>query len=363
MLSFNSDESQLIEELYLALQIFLLLILLNISFPLFVKSDFVIIKAFSISFAIYVAIKIFVFAKDTYNEEGEKKGEPSKIMSIVDGFFIGIFIYIQKKNHVDLMDFFYIYVIIQSIRYHRSKSIVFSLLASVLHALIVFKSHGPNILTIELITSISLYFLVNLVIGFALKQISILQEERHYYYNELIKKNNELQLLATTDYLTSLNNHQSFYSYFDSLKKHACKIKTPISLTLIDIDDFKKINDTYGHLVGDEILKELAKVVRGSVRKSDFVARYGGEEFAIILPSTKLNVAIQLSERIRKNVENHTFKVNDVDIKVTISLGTDTLIPVNFRKNQYDFIKGVDELLYDAKSSGKNRVCHLGHVI
>ncbi|PAB56638.1 GGDEF domain-containing protein [Anaeromicrobium sediminis] len=358
MLSFNDNETQLVEELYLSLQIFLLLFLLNLSFPFFAETNFPAMKGFSVFFGIYLGFKVIIFSKNIYLGEEREEEQPSKLLSVVDGVFVGVLIYIQKQNNINLNDFFYVYVIIQSIRYHTSKSILFSLVASVMHIIIVFKGDSTNIFNIEVIISISLYFLVNFVIGFALRQINMLQNERHYYYNELIKKNGELQLLATTDYLTSLNNHQSFYFYFDSLKKHAGKIQSPMSLTLIDIDDFKKINDTYGHLVGDEILKELARVLKKNIRKCDFAARYGGEEFAIILPNTDLDSAIRLSERMRTAVENHIFKVDDINIKVTISLGTDTLIPVDFHKNHYDFIKKVDELLYDAKASGKNRVQH-----
>lgn len=170
------------------------------------------------------------------------------------------------------------------------------------------------------------------------------------------KKNEVLEKMATTDYLTALSNHQSFYTYLDELKLHAIRRNFPISLILMDIDNFKLINDTYGHLTGDQILKDLASIITSSIRSTDFAARYGGEEFAVILPNTDIDVAVALSERIREKVEEHKFAIGNDIIRVTISLGADTYKPESSCKCLYEFINNVDMLLYKAKHSGKNQV-------
>jgi diguanylate cyclase (GGDEF)-like protein len=125
---------------------------------------------------------------------------------------------------------------------------------------------------------------------------------------------------------------------------------------LIDIDDFKSINDTYGHLTGDVVLKEIAELLDNTVRSSDLLARYGGEEFAVILPETSEKEALILGKRIISVIENHKFKsVEDEPIiKISVTAGL-TSFPKN-ASNLIQLIENADQALYEGKRLGKNRI-------
>jgi len=122
---------------------------------------------------------------------------------------------------------------------------------------------------------------------------------------------------------------------------------------MLDIDHFKKINDTYGHLAGDFVLKEIAKIVKNLIRKSDICGRFGGEEFVILLPNTKLSGAMKLAERIRETIQNHTFDFNGKKINVTVSIG---ITSVGVNDSYESLISRADEALYEAKEKGRNRI-------
>ncbi len=354
----TESESKQFEELYIALQILILVILLNVAIPLLAETTFTPLVLYCILFTFYLGIKIYIFAKTAYFSEENSLLIKNKFLSLIDGIFVGVFIYLQLKKGNGLFDFLYVYVIVQSIRYHTSKAVLFCIATPIIHTLILLVYNKEDFFKSDIIMSTVLYFVIYIVIKVALNQINELKEERSYYFNEVARKNSELQALVSKDFLTDLNNHQSFYSYYDEVVSYAYKKQHNLGLTLIDIDNFKKINDTYGHLAGDQILKELGVILKTSIRNTDFAARYGGEEFAVIFPNTDIHSTIKLSERIRKKVENYDFIVDSKKINVTISLGSDTFIPTTLQPSQYTFIKKVDSLLYQAKKSGKNQVAY-----
>ncbi|BCV22810.1 GGDEF domain-containing protein [Moorella sp. Hama-1] len=147
------------------------------------------------------------------------------------------------------------------------------------------------------------------------------------------------------DVLTGLHNRRYF-----STKLYAIQAQTPISLLLIDIDNFKGINDTYGHLAGDQVLRQFAEILQSSIRKSDIdiVARWGGEEFAVILPRTGAKEAFKIADRIRTIVENHLFSYGSIACKITVSIGiASTKEGADIDMEQ--LIKISDEALYKAK--------------
>jgi diguanylate cyclase (GGDEF)-like protein len=127
-----------------------------------------------------------------------------------------------------------------------------------------------------------------------------------------------------------------------------------LSFLMFDIDHFKKINDVHGHLAGDFVLKELARIVQGRIRRDEVFARYGGEEFAIVLPETTLEGARALAEGLREKVEQSRFVFQNESIKVTISIGVSTLTEQD--KTSMDLIRSADAKLYEAKRGGRNRV-------
>jgi diguanylate cyclase (GGDEF)-like protein len=353
----NQNASALIEELYISMQVVILLLLLNAAFPIFSKSNDFHLKYFSALYLVYVLINLFNFAKKTSQRISDNI-KPSISTGFIDGVFVCIFIYIYQNAPLDLSNLLFVYVLVQSIRFSLPKNLIFTLIASIIEVFISFNQLSSDLIFIDLFGNILVIILISFIVGFALNQITHLQNQKNYYYNQLTKKNNELKHLANTDFLTKLNNHQSFYYHFDLLKENAYKSKSALGLAIIDIDDFKKINDSFGHLAGDAILRELASLLSKNIRNYDFIARYGGEEFAILFPYADLYDCISVCERIRKIVEYHNFGIDDYSIKITISTGIQILSPEKHDDNCYDFIKEVDALLYQAKKLGKNKVIH-----
>ena len=159
---------------------------------------------------------------------------------------------------------------------------------------------------------------------------------------------------AITDGLTGAFNHRYFYARIEEEFSRARRHSSPLSCIMVDIDRFKRINDTYGHLQGDAVLAELSKVLMGYVRREDTVARYGGEEFAILLPGTDSDEAVNIAERLREIVEGHLFPCEGNTVQVTVSLGVSTLREDT--GNETELIKAADEALYRAKEEGRNCV-------
>ena len=171
------------------------------------------------------------------------------------------------------------------------------------------------------------------------------------------RKNLEFQLqkIAITDSLTGLCNHRHFYELLRSEYNRSIRLKKPLSLIMFDIDHFKKINDIHGHLVGDQILRNLAKVCAKQLRTYDHFCRYGGEEFAIILPETTKESATQTAERLRAIVAKESFHTTSGQLNTTISLGVSSLNPFNTNSVEH-FVQQADTCLYNAKRAGRNQV-------
>jgi len=168
-------------------------------------------------------------------------------------------------------------------------------------------------------------------------------------------ENANLYWQATTDRMTKLFSHHSFQQDLEEEIARAHRYGTILSLIMFDIDHFKKFNDTYGHLQGDVIIKEIANILRGSVRTIDFTARYGGEEFAVILPEVNSKGAAVVAERIRKTIEEHSFRGEDEPLFVTVSIGVAEFKPARIRSAS-QLIAEADKALYQSKEMGRNRV-------
>lgn len=172
----------------------------------------------------------------------------------------------------------------------------------------------------------------------------------------LEEQNARLEKLANTDYLTNPYNRRRFFHAAEEEFTKAINGGTPFSITLIDLDYFKQINDTFGHLVGDQVLIHVAKLIRTHCRVSDVAARYGGEEFIILHPSINSRIAFQVAERVRKVVEAGLYVYENNEIGVTLSAGVvDTLVDQNI--SRIDDVLGLaDKALYRAKDAGRNQV-------
>ncbi len=161
--------------------------------------------------------------------------------------------------------------------------------------------------------------------------------------------------LATVDGLTGLVVRRHLESRMEEEFRRAARYKTPLAYIMTDIDHFKKFNDTYGHQIGDLVLKEVATLVREVVRETDVAGRYGGEEFGVLLTETEPDGAMQFAERLRAAVESAVFESEAGDLKVTISVGV-CAIPANNPKSIAEMIKMADSALYVCKRNGRNRV-------
>lgn len=180
---------------------------------------------------------------------------------------------------------------------------------------------------------------------------------------ELEKEISVLGKLARTDELTGIHNRRALFKQLELLYRLAQNGNHPLSFILLDIDNFKQYNDTYGHIKGDHVLKNVAATIVRSTRKTEFVARYGGEEFAVILPATKPDEAKSLAERMRRTIESFEWPNRNI----TISIGISTLHPKSFPdENSLDTSKLIimaDQALYFSKRNGKNMATHYNDLV
>lgn len=177
-----------------------------------------------------------------------------------------------------------------------------------------------------------------------------------YLFQEISTQRSELEKLSITDYLTGIYNIRYLYHRLEVEFESAKRYNTPVSSIMLDIDHFKKINDTYGHRTGDIILREFATLIKGHTRKSDVFARYGGEEFIMLLPHSNLVGAISKAESLREIVRNHNFKGLKKNTRITISLGVTSFPYHKGIKTQDDLILLADDALLRAKGGGRDRV-------
>lgn len=181
---------------------------------------------------------------------------------------------------------------------------------------------------------------------------------------ELKKANHHLEILATTDMLTGVLNRRALRQRLIEELERCARKETSLCLFMADLDHFKKINDTYGHLVGDKVLQEVVKRLKQNLRPYDIIGRYGGEEFVIGIPEICYRQIIRdIAERIRQSVANTPIIINDTELKVTISIGGTVAKPRledNMEAYLEKLLKKADDALYEAKQKGRNRVIIAG---
>jgi two-component system cell cycle response regulator len=170
------------------------------------------------------------------------------------------------------------------------------------------------------------------------------------------KYHEEIYRMTIVDGLTQIHNKRYLYEALEREVLRARRHGRPLSILMFDIDFFKRVNDQYGHLAGDYVLRELARVVQGRIRRDEVFARYGGEEFVIALPETPLEGGVSLAQNLRARVAEHTFVFQGERIPVTVSIGAAVLSPDD--KTATELVQRADEKLYEAKRGGRNRVCH-----
>ncbi len=173
------------------------------------------------------------------------------------------------------------------------------------------------------------------------------------FYNAITHQ--QMQRLAALDSLTGIYNRRFGYNRIQEEFSRSIRSAASLSLIMLDIDHFKVVNDTYGHIVGDKIIVSITKTILGAIREGDLLIRYGGEEFLCVLPGANQHDANLIAERIRIMIGDSVLKHNDQEIKVTVSLGTATY-PNKDISDIQQFINLADDAMYNAKKMGRNRV-------
>lgn len=187
----------------------------------------------------------------------------------------------------------------------------------------------------------------------ALSAINIAYDQTN---RKLEEKSKRLEKLAYLDSLTEVYNHGYFQSFLEKELNLATRNNTTLSLILADADNFKSINDNYGHQAGDFILKELCNLMKKSLRDYDMIARYGGEEFAVVLVETTGQEAQIVAEKLRESVARHSFVDNNKEYKVTLSFGVADIKPAADNFTKYELISLADKALFESKHAGGNKV-------
>ncbi len=228
------------------------------------------------------------------------------------------------------------------------------ILMNVLSMFVIFISLMINIKDIPTVLSFyPLQFGIAIIGGLFVYAIT----EYIYSTNKLFV---QLEKRATTDHLTQLNNLRSFDVAIKTHLAHANQRGETLSLLVIDIDHFKKINDTYGHSSGDIVLKSIAKILLDYSRSFDVVSRNGGEEFTVLLLDCPHQHALVIAERIRLGVQNHPFILPDqIPVSITISIGVATYPDTVAVPTGHVLVDMADKALYEAKNTGRNKVCSL----
>jgi diguanylate cyclase (GGDEF)-like protein len=184
------------------------------------------------------------------------------------------------------------------------------------------------------------------------EQLRSRSAELERIHAELEQKNLRLVEIASRDGLTGLRNHRHFREALEKQLSMANRLGIPLSVLMIDVDQFKAFNDSYGHPAGDDVLVEVARLLRSSVRDHDVVARYGGEEFAVLSPGTDERASRSMAERLRQAIARYDWPLRSI----TISLGASTLDRAGEKAS--DLMEMADRSLYQSKAAGRNRVTH-----
>ena len=202
-----------------------------------------------------------------------------------------------------------------------------------------------------------------IILGGRINEKEFSETEKEYLLNiaslaSIAIHNASLYEMATTDMMTGLKIHHYFQTIIIEEFDRAVKYNRPLSLIMADIDKFKEFNDTHGHVAGDIVIKNVARLIKEGIRQIDIASRYGGEEFAVILPRTDIHEALIVAERIRTSIENESMHHQGKSLRVSISIGLSQL-DVTIDKDRKELIERADKALYISKKNGRNRVSFL----
>lgn len=273
------------------------------------------------------------------------------------GLFSTLNVYILFNPNIKGFHFIIFLVIILSTLYFQYEKVYFSsglCLGSIVFLFFFYKPISNHLMLSDVLACVGAYFACTFIsIGIIRRGKYLLKhlEKSHKKQEELLVKNILMDRESKVDPLTDLYNHKTFHEYLEGLIEQSESNQLPLQLALIDIDNFKKVNDQFGHWVGDIILKRVSKQIKSHITPNDFASRYGGEEFAVIFTEKSIHESYELIEHFRKSVSSLLHEeLNNKSITVSIGMSSYTK-----GRGKECFFKTTDECLYKAKNNGKNQ--------
>ena len=287
--------------------------------------------------------------------------------SFIDLLYVSILFSLGLGKPLDFHQFYYFLILVLGIRFGMHNYYGLVVLIGAIYLLVSrwvngFRNIYPGI--IHDLVQVTYFIVFGILTSFLLlRELKQRQEKEELItelqaaYEQLCIYNAHVEEMAITDPLTGLYNYRFFNQRLNQEADKARRFRRQLSLIILDIDNFKDFNDSYGHPAGDTALRETAKIFRDNIRDLDVLARYGGEEFMVLLPETGPDIAFMVAERIRQAVENHIFSMADdqPELSITISGGIATY-PDNATTAD-GLVKKADDVLYLAKNRGRNNIC------
>lgn len=302
-------------------------------------------NVFFFNYPKYVLVDVFMIISCAISFFFLRKYQKEQFVIFYISFIVALFVlsftYINHNKNFGLIWVYFVPPFLIFLNGHK-KGLIFSFIFLAL-ILIIMNVNYTKWQEIGWHTGDSLRFYIALVFDVFFAFVS------EYIFSKL---QSELEKLSITDALTGLSNRRRIDEIMKKEVEKRNRLQFPLTFVILDIDDFKKINDKYGHLKGDDVLRQIAKIIAKNIRIYDSVGRWGGEEFCLILPQTSLNNALVILERLRKTIENTK---HDIDEVVTCSFGVCST--ENEKISQTQLIKKADLSLYQAKKEGKNKIC------
>ncbi|AIQ10881.1 hypothetical protein PDUR_01740 [Paenibacillus durus] len=280
----------------------------------------------------------------------------SEISITIGSYFISSLIIAFLSENIHVKPFFLLLPLLVSMIYLETLYLILSSTAALLYTAVVFgRRVGNEDMRIEMILTISI-IVATLLTGLAVirrgRDLIRSLESSEKSEQDLRIQNIIMDRLSKIDPLTDLYNHKTFHEYFGWLIEHQESNPFPMQLAILDIDNFKKVNDTYGHSVGDIALKQVAATILKHIGADDFAARYGGEEFVVILTAKPLEAAHEIMERVRTSIAG--LPIAEMEGKsVTVSIGMHDFQGSGSKSLVF---QKADDALYEAKKTGKNRI-------
>jgi diguanylate cyclase (GGDEF) domain len=329
-------------------------VIFGVIFMLFTISDYFVIESSSSFMVILLIRALFLMASVVIYFAVKKINDYLKLVYLITayeiGFYFSFIVIIYQYGPIGLIPFFSIMAITLAV-YITPNRLIYSQIISVFFNLSFFLFYIKYIESIEIGMLLKLieYSLIFIIFG------NIQAYLTNFYRRKRFADSRELLRLSVTDSLTGIYNREKFDQELDWWIDFCNRFGNPLTLVIFDIDYFKKVNDNYGHLIGDSVLQNVTSIIKNAIRSTDIFARWGGDEFVILLPKTDIDRAFEITERMKSCIQESKY---DRVENVTCSFG---LVSLRKNENTESFLQRADQFLYIAKEQGKNTIaCEVG---